>query len=202
MGDDEIIKLVLAGDKRHFEVIIRRYNQRLFRVGMSVLGDDDGTEDAMQATYINAYEHLSQFGHRAAFGTWLMRIMLNECYRVRRNRRRSSSPVMEDNENIIQMKTPENVMVSKELRQVLENAIGRLPEKYRLVFVLREMEDLSIRETAEVVGIEESNVKVRLNRAKSMLRDSLGAYMKDTVYSFHLSKCDRMAEKVMSRLGD
>lgn len=200
MGDDEIIRLVLAGEKHRFEGIIRRYNQRLYRVGMSVLGDDDGTEDAMQAAYVNAYEHLSQFGHRAAFATWLTRIMLNECYRVRRSRARSFTPVLEDNENIIQMKTPENVMVSKELSQVLEKAIGRLPEKYRIVFVLREMEELSIRETAEVVGIQESNVKVRLNRAKSMLRDSLGAYMKESVYSFHLSRCDRMVQDVMARI--
>lgn len=201
MSDEELIKLVVAGEKHHFEVIIRRYNQRLYRVGMSVLGDDDEAEEAMQAAYINAYEHLRQFEHRAAFGTWLTRIMLNECYRARRDRARSSSPVREDNENIIQMKTPENVMASKELSHVLENAIGQLPEKYRIVFVLREMEELSIRETAEVVGIQESNVKVRLNRAKSMLRDSLGAYMKEAAYSFHLSRCDRIVEAVMAHVG-
>lgn len=201
VSDHELVRLVVAGEKHHFEVIIRRYNQRLYRVGMSVLGNDDEAEEAMQAAYINAYEHLRQFEHRAAFGTWLTRIMLNECFRARRNRARSFSPVREDNENIIQMKTPENVMASKELSLVLENAIGRLPEKYRIVFVLREVEELSVRATAEVVGIQESNVKVRLNRAKSMLRDSLGAYMKDAVFSFHLSRCDRMVKEVMGRVA-
>jgi RNA polymerase sigma-70 factor (ECF subfamily) len=167
---------------------------------MSVLDDDAEVEEAMQAAYINAYEHLAQFEHRSAFGTWLTRVMLNECFRARRDRARKSF-VQEEHENIIHMKTPENVMASKELSQVLESAITRLPEKYRLVFVLREIEELSVRETAEVTGIEESNVKVRLNRAKTMLRESLNSYMKDTVYSFHLSRCDRVVNNVMAVVG-
>ncbi len=200
ISDEELVKRVVAGDKQLFEIIIRRYNQRLYRVGMSVLGNDPEAEEAMQAAYINAYEHLSQFEYRSAFGTWLTRIMLNQCYKARRDQIRSTQ-VRQANENIINMKTPENVMASKELGLALENAIGRLPEKYRLVFVLREIEELSIRETADVAGIQQSNVKVRLNRAKTMLRESLNNYMKDSVYPFHLSRCDRMVASVMERLG-
>ncbi|HXD78803.1 MAG TPA: sigma-70 family RNA polymerase sigma factor [Puia sp.] len=200
-ADEEIARRVVAGDKALFEIIIRRYNQRLYRVGMSVLGDNGLVEEAMQAAYISAYEHLPKFEYRAAFGTWLTRIMLNQCYKLRRDQRRAAT-VREDSENVINMKTPENVMTSKELNLVLENAIAQLPEKYRLIFVLREVEDLSVRETAEVAGIQETNVKVRLNRAKTMLRENLRHYVRDTVYSFHLSRCDRMVGRVMACIQD
>ena len=88
------------------------------------------------------------------------------------------------------MTTPAYVLMNKELNGVLENAISKLPEKYRLVFILREVEELSIKETAEVLCLEEPNIKVRLNRAKTMLRESLQGYMKDNVYSFHLTRCN------------
>lgn len=197
--DEDLVKMISAGQKQLFEVIIRRYNQRLFRIGMSVLGNDAEAEEAMQAAYINAYEHLSQFEFRSAFGTWLTRIMLNQCYKARRDHLRAS-PIPQDSENLINMKTPENIMASKELSEVLENAIGALPEKYRLIFVLREVEALSVKETAEIAGIQSANVKVRLNRAKTMLRDSLHSYIKDSVYPFHLSRCDRIVSHVMDRI--
>jgi RNA polymerase sigma-70 factor (ECF subfamily) len=197
--DEELIKRIILGEKQLFEIVIRRYNQRLYRIGMSVLDNDQEAEEAMQTAYINAYEHLHQFAYRSAFGTWLTRIMLNQCYKIRRDHVRSLN-VPGDSENIINMKTPENVMANKELSQALENAVRQLPEKYRLVFVLREMEDLSVRETAEIAGIQASNVKVRLNRAKTMLRESLNNYMKDSIYQFHLSRCDRMVSHVMGHL--
>lgn len=199
MDDTELIKQILAGEKQLFEVIIRRYNQRLFRIGISILNNDSEAEEAMQAAYINAYEHLAQFEFRSAFGTWLTRIMLNQCYKARRDQSRAIT-LPADSENLINMKTPENVMASKELSRVLENAISGLPEKYRLVFVLRELEDLSVRETAEIAGIEESNVKVRLNRAKTMLRDNLTDYMRDSIYPFHLTRCDRIVNNVMEKI--
>jgi len=197
--DEELIKRIVTGEKQLFEIIIRRYNQRLYRIGMSILNNDQEVEEAMQAAYISAYEHLTQFAYRSAFGTWLTRIMLNQCYKARRDHLRSLN-MRQGNENIINMKTPENVMANKELNRALENAIQQLPEKYRLVFVLREMEDLSVRETAEIAGIQTSNVKVRLNRAKTMLRESLNSYMKDSIYQFHLSRCDKMVSRVMDHL--
>ena len=199
--DEVLIKRVIAGEKELFEVIVRRYNQRLFRIGMAILGSDTETEEAMQAAYINAYEHLAQFEFRAAFGTWLTRIMLNQCYKVRRDHINFANIIPQDSENLINMKTPENVMASKELSQVLEDAISQLPEKYRIVFVLREIEDLSVRETAEIAGIQTSNVKVRLNRAKTMLRENLNGYMKGAVYPFHLTRCDRIVERVMGGIA-
>lgn len=198
--DTELIHRILEGEKRLFEIIIRRYNQRLYRVGMSVLNNEAEAEDAMQNTYIKAYEHLAQFEHRSAFITWLTRIMLNQCH----EQRRKQLPVQhtpEETDNLITMKTPAHILVNKELNAVLEDAIAQLPEKYRLVFVLREIEDFSVKETSEALQIEEPNVKVRLNRAKTMLRNNLDRYMKERVYSFHLSRCDKVVHHVMSHLG-
>jgi RNA polymerase sigma-70 factor (ECF subfamily) len=98
------------------------------------------------------------------------------------------------------MDTPARTLINKELATALENAITDLPEKYRLVFVLREVEDLSVKETAEVLMLEESNIKVRLNRAKTMLRQNLSGYVKESVYSFHLTRCDRIVGHVFNKL--
>jgi RNA polymerase sigma-70 factor (ECF subfamily) len=198
--DQELIARIQGGEKRLFEVLIRKYNQRLYRIGMSILENDMETEDAMQAAYINAYEHLSGFEQRSSFGTWLTRIMINQC--LEQKRRKKQAPVnFEQTDNVINMTTPFNELVNKELSHVLENAITQLPEKYRLVFVLREIEDMSVRETSATLQIEESNVKVRLNRAKTMLRENLNSYMKDRVYSFHLTRCDRIVTNVLNHLG-
>ncbi|MBO9571745.1 MAG: RNA polymerase sigma factor [Chitinophagaceae bacterium] len=200
LPDTQLVDGILSGDKNLFEIIIRRYNQRLFRIGMSVLNNIMEAEDAMQNAYIKAYEHLKTFENRAAFGTWLTRIMLNECLMQKKKNLRMGNKVQQP-ENIITMATPDNQMMNKELGAALENAIARLPEKYRLVFVLREIEELSVKETGEALNIEEANVKVRLNRAKTMLNNSLSDYLKDNVYSFHLSRCDKMVENIMSLIN-
>jgi RNA polymerase sigma-70 factor (ECF subfamily) len=198
--DEELIKRITTGEKQLFEIIIRRYNQRLYRIGMSILGIDAEVEEAMQAAYISAYEHLAQFEYRSAFGTWLTRIMLNQCYKARRDHTRTAI-IPQDSENFINMRTPETVIASKQLSQAIQNAITELPEKYRLVFVLREIEDLSVQETSEVTGLQTSNVKVRLNRAKAMLRQSLNYQMKDSIYPFHLTRCDKIVHHVMDHIN-
>jgi RNA polymerase sigma factor (sigma-70 family) len=198
--DEEIIARILAGEKRLFEQLIRRYNQRLYRMGMSILENETEAEEAMQTAYINAYEHLPRFEHRASFGTWITRIMLNQCYEQKRKSIRVLTN-FEQTDNFINMKTPAKVLADKELGNILEQAIAKLPEKYRLVFVLREIEDMSVRETSATLNIEEPNVKVRLNRAKAMLREKLNSYMKDQVYSFHLTRCDRIVNHVFDHLG-
>lgn len=198
--DETLIARILAGEKRLFELLMRKYNQRLYRIGMSILENEAEAEDAMQTAYINAYEHLSGFERRASFGTWLTKIMLNQCYEQRRKNRRLHTTT-EQTDNIVIMNTAVNELANKELGRTLQQAVAKLPEKYRVVFVLREIEDLSVRETSAALQIEESNVKVRLNRAKSMLRENLNGYMKDHVYSFHLSKCDRIVNRVLEHLG-
>jgi RNA polymerase sigma factor (sigma-70 family) len=199
MTDEELIARILAGEKRLFELLIRKYNQRLYRIGMSILENEAEAEDAMQTAYINAYEHLSGFEHRSTFGTWLTRIMLNQCYEQKRKSKQVLVNIEPD--NFVTMNTAVNELANKELSGALQQAVAKLPEKYRLVFVLREIEDLSVRETSAALNIEESNVKVRLNRAKTMLRENLNNYMKDYVYSFHLTKCDRIVNNVLNRLG-
>ena len=126
--------------------------------------------------------------------------MINECLARKKKQSHYSSIPAELPENNTTMTTPDGLLVNKELSGILENAIAALPEKYRLVFILREVEELSGRETGEALGIEEPNVKVRLNRAKTMLKQHLDGYIRDHVYSFHLSRCDKMVSDVFSRL--
>ena len=196
----ELIERILTGDKGLYEQLIRKYNQRLYRTGMSILKNETETEDAMQTSYVKAYEHLSDFGNRSSFGTWLTRIMINECLRQKKSKSRFQTVAENQYQNISQMHTPVHALINKELGIVLEDAIAGLPEKYRLVFVLREIEDLSVREAADVLMLEESNIKVRLNRAKTLLRENLSGYMKENVYSFHLSQCDRIVQEVFKDL--
>jgi len=195
-----LVQRILGGEPRLYEHLIRRYNKRLYRLGMSILNQDSEVEDAMQAAYINAYEHLAAFENRSSFGTWLTRIMLNECLAQKNKKLRTK--VMEEKyyQNSTNLSTPSQLLINKELNGMLENAIAALPEKYRTVFVLREVEDLSIRETAEVLSLKETNIKVRLNRAKTMLRENLNGYLKENVYSFHLTRCDRIVDRVFKHL--
>lgn len=199
ISDAEIIGRIIAGEKRLFEVIIRRYNQRMYRVGMAVLNNEQDVEDAMQTAYINAYMNLEKFQNRAAFATWLTKIMLNQCLEQKRKKQLTQLSEYPSKAEI--MNVPANELANKELGKILERSIAALPEKYRLVFVLREIENFSVRETSETLNIEETNVKVRLNRAKTMLRENLGGYVKDHVYGFHLSRCDVIVNKVLGQLG-
>ncbi len=202
LADPELVSRILAGEKRLYEIIIRRYNQRLYRIGMSILKNDANTEDAMQTTYVKAYEHLSQFKQQSSLSTWVIRIMINECLsRKKMDQRFANGGIEKYLENKSSMKTPAHIFMNKELNGVLENAIANLPQKYRIVFILREVEELSVKETGEALELEESNVKVRLNRAKNMLRQDLNGYLKENVYSFHLSRCDVIVKNVFNRLS-
>jgi RNA polymerase sigma-70 factor (ECF subfamily) len=196
-ADEVLVEQVLCGDTKAFEALMRKHNQRLFRTGMAILRNETDVEDAMQTAYINAYLHLARFERRSAFSTWLTRIMLNQCLEQKRKNTLAKSRV-EAPQTLLHMQTPDHELGNKELTRLLEAAVGQLPEKYRLVFVLREVEELSVKETSEVLSIEPSNVKTRLNRAKSMLRGQLQGYMKDHVYSFHLSRCDRVVSAVLA----
>ena len=207
LNDDEIIARILHGEKDLYSIIVRRYNQRLYRVGMSMINDDAEVEDAMQVAYINAYDNLAKFAFRSSFPTWLTRILINECLLRLRKRKKSISMNDENIENVMKQdkgpQTPVTVTVNSELRSILNDAIGKLPEIYRTVFIMREIENMNIAETKECLNISEVNVKVRLNRAKALLRDILSAqYSKDDILHFHLSRCDRMVDTVMRSISD
>ena len=198
--DEVLIDRILSGEKGLYEQIMRSYNQKLYRIGMSMLNDENEAEDAMQTAYISAYEHLESFEKRSAFSTWLTRIMLNECIARKRKKQKIKMELENLDAREVNRITPAHILANKELSGVLENAVGNLPEKYRLVFVLREIEEMSVRQTSETLSIEESNVKARLSRAKAMLRENLGVFMKENIYSFHLTRCDRIVTNVLSHL--
>ena len=203
--DSDVITRILQGEKDLYALLVRRYNARLYRVGMSILNDDVETEDAMQVAYIKAYENLSKFSFSSAFATWLTRILINECF-LRLKKRKDS---INQKGNIMAHElqhqntadASEKVM-NAELRKILEQAILELPEKYRAVFVMREIEDMNVAETKACLDISAINVKVRLNRAKALLRKTLNEfYKKEDVFNFHLSRCDKMVQQVLYKIG-
>lgn len=207
ISDAEIIARVLNGEKDLYAIIVRRYNERLYRVGMSIMNNDAEVEDAMQTAYINAYESLQKFTSRAAFSTWLTRILINECI-LRLKRRKRWVLVNEWLINNIfyptrtmDVQTPAATMMNSELKQILEDAVRKLPEKYRVVFVMRELENMNVAETQACLNISAANVKVRFNRAKVLLRNTLNSYYnKEDIFHFHLSCCDRMVERVLEQI--
>ena len=208
ISDEEIITRMLQGEKDLYAIIVRRYNQRLYRIGISIINDEREVEDIMQVAYINAYENLGKFAFKASFSTWLTRILINES--LLRLRKRQQSIIMNEGsmENTIQLqstqepRTPATTVINAELRDILDHAIRDLPEIYRSVFVMREIENMNIAETKACLFISEENVKVRLNRAKAMLRASLKTYYKkEDILHFHLSRCTKMVETVMKNLG-
>ncbi len=206
ISDNEIIGRVLQGEKNLYAVIVRRYNQRLYRVAMSIVNDDAEVEDIMQVAYINAYENLGKFAFKASFSTWLTRILINES--LLRLKKRGRSISMNDEimdreifQHITDVQTPVAKMLNTELKVALEEAIRRLPEKYRTIFIMREIEDMNIAETKECLDISEENVKVRLNRAKALLKNSLSQfYKKEDILSFHLARCNKMVDRVMKQV--
>jgi len=203
MSDVELIEEIQKGSSRLFEVIIRRYNPRLFKIGMAILGQEMDVEDAMQTTFIKVYQNLGKFERRSSFSTWMIRIHINECLAWKK---KFQGQAIYKEEHDMQIRDhvpiPDDHLLNKELGKALEHALSELPEKYRLVFVLREMEDLSVKEAAAVMGIGRINVKVRLNRAKSMLKDKVSAFYKtDAIYPFHLIRCDRIVKNVFQKLN-
>lgn len=205
--DKEIINRVLLGEKDLYSLIVRRYNQRLYRVAMSMVNDAVEAEDIMQTTYILAYENLGKFAFKSSFSTWLTRILINECLSRLKKRGRlinmnddiMDKAINEHHANGVQ--TPADKILNAELKDALEKAIHLLPEKYKVVFVMRELEGMNTAETKECLDISEANVKVRLNRAKALLKESLSDYYKrEDLFHFHLSRCDRMVEVVLNKI--
>lgn len=207
IGDNEIISRVIGGEKDLYAVIMRRYNRRLYRIAMSIVNDDSEAEDVMQVSYIHAWENLNGFGARASFSTWLIRILINECLLRLKKRGRILNLTDETMENELsqhhnsEVPTPAGRLLNTELKAALEQSIRQLPEKYRVVFVMREIEGMNVADTQACLAISEVNVKVRLNRAKAMLKESLlEFYNREDILQFHLSRCSRMVENVMDSI--
>lgn len=212
LQDEEVVSRVLSGETALFEILMRRYNQRLYRVSRVILRDDGEAEDVMQDAYVRAYEHLNQFAGKAAFSTWLTRIAIHEA--LARKRRRGRMEELDaltstngDTMPILKSPalTPEAGTAQSEARQLLEEAIDRLPENYRTVVVLREVEEMSVAETAESLGVTDAVIKTRLHRAHAMLRKDLYARARGRaadLYQFHAVRCDRVVKAVFARIKE
>ena len=208
--DEEVVSLVLAGQIELYEIIMRRHNQRLYRVVISILRDSDETEDVMQEAYVRAYEHLSQFEGRAAFSTWLTRIAVYEALARLRQRQRIQPFGNNESEGEISVNPaspaldPEQTISKAELGRMLEEAVLGLPEQYRTVLMLRDVEEMSTSETAAALSLSEENVKVRLHRGRAMVRRDLVARvgaMAKNAFPFLGARCDRMVKRVFERLS-
>jgi RNA polymerase sigma-70 factor (ECF subfamily) len=209
LTDEDVIARVRAGDTPLFEIVMRRYNQRLFRATRAILRDDAEAEDAVQNAYFAAYAHLDQFAGAARFSTWLTRIAIREALGKLRSRRRRGEVELDTQHEETMMKdqpdeTPESYANRRELQGILESAVDGLPEIYRVVFMMREVEQLSTSECAEVLELSEEAVKVRLHRARAMLRENvekqIGPFIMDA-FPFAGRRCDRLTDAVLKRLG-
>ncbi len=205
-SDASIIERILAGETALFELLIRRYNQRMYRAVRSIVRNETETEDVMQQAYVNAYLHLHQFAGHAAFSTWLTRIAVNEALaRVRPASIHLVEHADETTMDQIESSTPdpERQAVASELKSLVESEIAALPEHYRSVLMLREVEGLSTAETAECLSVAEDVVKTRLHRARTILRDNLyrrAGLTFDGLFTFGHARCDRIVEGVMRRV--
>jgi RNA polymerase sigma factor (sigma-70 family) len=213
-ADDDLAltRRIVGGERTAFEVLMRRYNRRLFRLARATLRDAAEAEDALQEAYLAAYRCFGQFRGESALGTWLSRLVLNECLaRLRRHARRNNvAPMIShpDPETLDPMATstlaaPDHAAAREQLRALLERRIDALPESFRVVFVLRCVEELSVEETAACLNLSEATVRTRQFRARSLLRESLARDLdlaEHGVFEFAGAHCDRVVAVVLERL--
>ncbi|PTQ99660.1 RNA polymerase RpoE-like sigma-24 subunit [Mucilaginibacter yixingensis] len=198
LSDEAIVGRILQGEAHLFENLMRKYNERLYRISLSIVEDDQEAEDVMQIAYINAFRQLENFRQQCAFGTWLTRILINESLLHKKRNQRTEQLRMETTFAEANNETPLSGLLNKELKLILERAVAALPEKYRLVFVMREVQGMSTNETMEALNLGESNVKIRLNRAKEMLRAELQQlWQPQEIFEFNLVRCGRIVNNVM-----
>lgn len=203
--DLQVINKILAGETALFEILIRRNNRVLYKTGRAYNYSHEDTQDLMQETHIQAFLNLSKFENRASFKTWITKIMLHNCYHKRQKsafKNEAPDEITEKAQPMFnsQSDTQKNV-VNRELHFVLENAIRQIPEDYRMVFILREMNGFSVVETAEIMNLSEGNIKVRLNRAKAMLRKEIEkSYAIEDIFEFNLVYCDAIVKAVMEKI--
>lgn len=208
LSDIEIIQIIIGGEPALFEILIRRNNAFLYKTGRSYGYSHEDTQDLMQDTFINAYSYLPKFENRSSFKTWIIKIMLNNCFQKQKKFSFKNEITNTINEKSIPMFTnhqhtdANKEVVNRELNHVIEKSLEQIPIEYRLVFSLREITGLNVAETAEALKISESNVKVRLNRAKLMLRKQIeNKYTAADIFEFNLIYCDAMVHKVMKAIN-
>lgn len=209
LDDFDIVRRVIAGEKELFEILLRRHNQTLFRVIRNYLKDQEEVKDAMQNAYLKAYDKLYQFRGNSSFSTWLIRIGINEALLRLNDMKKSRTAYLNTADIADEMlkqipdtqMNPERAIIRQESRLLFEQAIDHLPEKYRIVYILKEIEGFANADVSEALDISDSNIKVRLHRAKSLLKESLYTLsVKDEVFEFGNSRCDAVVAFVMTRI--
>lgn len=209
ISEIELINRIIKGENELFEILIRRNNPYLYKLGMSYGYRHEDVEDLMQEAFIAAYLNLEKFEARSSFKTWITRIMLNQCYQKAQKLsfkfekandvlNEKTTPMFESNQS---MDTYRSVL-NNELSNVIVGALISIPLEYRMVFSLRELNGMSTAETAEALDISETNVKVRLNRAKQMLREKVEKmYTPEDIFEFNLIYCNKIVSGVMKAIS-
>lgn len=210
LPDDRLVELVRQKDLAAFEALMRRHNRRLFRVARSILQDADAAEDAVQETYLRAYTRLDTYRPEGKFGAWLTRVALNEALMMRRRNRGDTVSLNEtgagsvaEEDHAAELPTAEQYAEAAYAHALLEHAIDALPENFRMVFVLRVVEGLDVRETAESLEINPTTVRTRLFRAQRQLRADLAQRLRGEsagIFDFGAERCDRVVEHVLAHL--
>jgi RNA polymerase sigma-70 factor (ECF subfamily) len=209
--DERLVELARQHDKSAFEALMRRHNRRLFRVTRSVLRDSDAAEDAVQEAYLRAFLHLDSYKPTGRFSAWLTRVALNEALMMRRRDRGDTTVSIDEvREELLtpaeQSQDPpsaEQFVEAAHARALLEHAIDALPENFRMVFVLRVVEGLDVRETSEVLELNSNTVRTRLFRAQRLLRSELSRRLQGEssgIFDFGAERCDRVVEYVLAHL--
>lgn len=201
--DEQIVERVRAGDVALYELLMRRHNRAVYRAIRSLIRDEAEVEDVMQQAYLSAYARLDQFRGDARFGTWLVAVALNE---ARGRLRKAKLRAVADEEGPAPgpAASPESEVAMREVVELVEREVERLPESHRTVFLLREVEGLGTAETASVLGVSEDVVKTRLHRARVLLRARVAADVDRAAphaFPFDARRCDRVVAGVRARLG-
>lgn len=208
ISEGEVVRRILSGEKELYEILMRRNNQKLFRVIRGYIQDQSEIEDIMQDTYLTAYEKLWQYKQNAQFSTWLIRIAINKALaRIKQQSKLKIQSEEPKTDNfVIEIKDenqvgPEKNMMRKEAKEMLEKAIDGLEEKYRSVYIMREIEEMSMAEISDCLNLSVSNVKVRVHRAKSRIKENLYklSYNKE-LFEFGFSRCDNLVERVLNQI--
>ena len=212
VDDSCLAQRVAGGDRSAFEQLMRRYNRRLYRLARASLGDEAEAKDALQDAYLSAYRSIGRFRGEATLSTWLSRLVLNACGERRRrsHRRENIVPILSTERAMDSAarvpdggEQPEQLVARTQIRRVLERKVGELPEIFRVVFMLRSVEELSVDEIAEILAISPETVRSRHFRAKGMLRESLAKEIdlaEADIYEFAGARCDSIVANVLARL--
>jgi RNA polymerase sigma-70 factor (ECF subfamily) len=211
LTDERLVELACEHDLAAFEALMRRHNRRLFRVTRSILRDASAAEDAVQETYLRCFTRLASYKPTGRFSSWLTRVALNEALMMRRRNRTDTvslddlgdEAVMPAEPTTSEPPTAEQFVEAAHARALLEHAIDALPENFRMVFVLRVVEGLDVRETSECLELNQSTVRTRLFRAQRQLRTDLSRRLQgesSEIFDFGAERCDRVVERVLERL--